>query len=696
MQHRRFIGVSVTGLLVGALTLVLPVPGLAQGSCNPLPPPSGTVIDVTPAQAASLASIIASARTGDTIRLADGTYLLSQNLVFRTPGVTLRSLSGNRSAVTLDGQYKVGELIQALASNLTIADLTLTRAYYHPVHVAPDNSSITGTLLHNLRIVDGAEQFIKINSANGYYTDNGVIRCSSLELTDTGRAQVRNNCYTGGIDAHQSRGWQVYANTFTGFWCSAGLSEHAIHFWTGSRDTLIDRNIIVNSARGIGFGLGQSVAGRTYPDQPCAGRSFVGHYDGIIRNNFVFANDNRLFDSGAGFDVGIGLEQACGAAVLHNTVFSTRAPRGSSVEWRFANTSATVGNNLVSQSLRARDGGIATTAGNVGNAPATLFVDASQTGDLHLLPTAAMAIDQAAPLPTPVSWDIDGAPRNAPADVGADEFASAGTLNPPANLAATSIVGNSVTLGWTPPGGGIAPTGYVLEGGLSPGAVIASVPTGSAATTFSFAAPNGAFYVRMHSTAGGLKSGPSNEIQILVNVAAVPASPSGLLGLADGSALTLAWRNSMVGGAPTGMLLDVTGALTASIGLPVSDSFSFVGVPSGSYNFAIRAFNATGTSGPSNTVSLTFPGTCAAPRTPVNFSATKSGSLVSLSWAPALNGPAPTGYLLSVRGSFVADIPTTFRTLAAHAPNGSYVLYVAATNPCGTSAPTATQTVTIP
>jgi hypothetical protein len=377
-------------------------------------------------------------------------------------------------------------------------------------------------------------------------------------------------------------------------------------------------------------------------------------------------------------------------------VFSTRGPRGSSIEWRFANTSATVGNNLVSHTLRSRDGGVATLAGNVANAPATLFVDASQTGDLHLRQTATMAIDQAAPLATPVSWDIDCAPRGAPADVGADEFASAGTLNPPANLAATSIADNWVTLGWTPPAGGIAPTGYVLEGGLSPGAVLASVPTGSAATTFAFAAPTGVFYVRMHSAAGGLKSGPSNEIQILVNVQAAPAAPSGLLGLADGSSLTLAWRNALVGGAPTGMMLDVTGALSASIGLPVSESFSFAGVPSGTYHFAIRAFNGTGTSGPSNTVTLTFPGTCAAPRTPVNFTATKSGSLVSLSWAPALSGAAPTGYLLSVRGSFVADIPTTFRTLAANAPGGSYLLSVAATNPCGTSAPTATQTLTIP
>jgi hypothetical protein len=325
-----------------------------------------------------------------------------------------------------------------------------------------------------------------------------------------------------------------------------------------------------------------------------------------------------------------------------------------------------------------------------------LFVDASQTGDLHLRPTATMAIDQAAPLGTPVLWDIDGAPRGTAPDVGADEYASAAILKPPANLAATSIAGNSVTLGWTAPTDGIAPSGYVLEGGVAPGSVLASVPTGSAATTFSFVAPTGMFYVRMHAVAGGLKSSASNEIQIFVNVPAAPAAPSGLLGLANGSSLTLVWRNSVAGGAPTGMLLNVTGAQPASFGLAVSDSFSFAGVPPGTYSFAVRAFNGTGASGPSNTVTLTFPGTCAAPLTPGNFLATKTGNLISLSWAPALSGPAPTGYLLIVRGSFAANIPTTSRVLAASAPAGSYTLSVIATNPCGTSVPTATHTVAMP
>jgi hypothetical protein len=67
--------------------------------------------------------------------------------------------------------------------------------------------------------------------------------------------------YTGGIDAHQARDWVVRANRFTGIYCEDGeVAEHAIHFWTGSRDTLIENNVIVNCSRGIGLGLVQSGA----------------------------------------------------------------------------------------------------------------------------------------------------------------------------------------------------------------------------------------------------------------------------------------------------------------------------------------------------------------------------------------------------------------------------------------------------
>lgn len=415
---------SVVAFVVAAAAAVL-IPALAraQAGCEPLPPPAGQVIEVAPEQAATLQSILDAARPGDTVQLLDGLYALPQTLVLRRPGVTLRSKSGDRSRVVLDGRYVARDLVLIQKSDVTVADLTLTRSYWHLVHVVPEGGSISGTLLHNVRGVDGGEQFVKVNPASGRFADSGVIRCSSFELTDEGRANVRNNCYTGGIDLHQGRGWHIYANVLGGFWCTAGLAEHAIHVWTGSRDTLVERNVVINSARGIGFGLGASVHGRTYDDRPCNGASPVGHFAGGIVNNFVAATDPRLFTSAAGFDVGIGLEQSCETSVLHNTVVSTAAPRSSSIEWRFSNSLATVANNLVTHNLLERNGGRAIQGGNIERAPLSWFVNVAEA-NLRLTADADAAIDRAVPLEVQLTTDIDGEERGPMADVGADEYVS--------------------------------------------------------------------------------------------------------------------------------------------------------------------------------------------------------------------------------------------------------------------------------
>ena len=408
-------------------------------------------------------------------------------------------------------------------SDITIADLTLTRAYHHPVHVAPETHSTTGTVIHNLRIVDGASQFIKINPDNGFYTDHGIVRCSSLEMTDAGRAEVRNNCYTGGIDAHQARGWQVYGNVFSGFWCSTGLSEHAIHFWTGSRDTIVDRNVIINSARGVGFGLGENTAGRNYSDQPCSGKTGMGHYGGSITNTFVFANDPRLFASAYRFDVGISLEQSCNTNVLHNTVFSTTAPASSSIEWRFTKTTATVANNLVSHNLLAREGGVATLAGNVTSAPGTLFVNAT-TGDLHLRSTATSAISRGAQLATPVWWDIDSAARDAAPDVGADELTNGGfTLTAPL----TVIVDTPILVLWVAPLGQATTADWIglFAAGSNDSQAIDMKSTGGLLTgSVIFTAPNatGVYEARYFNGTSAVRVAVSAPISV---TAATPPSP---------------------------------------------------------------------------------------------------------------------------------------------------------------------------
>ena len=346
----------------------------------------------------------------------------ASRLTFETPGVTLRSASGVRANVVLDGDYATGELVSIHATDVTIADLTLQRAYYHPIHVSGyAGSPINGVVVHNVRIVDPGEQAIKINPIDDGWVDYGVIECSSLELTVAGRGEIRNNCYTGGVDAHAARGWLVRRNRIEGFWCSSGLSEHGVHFWRSSRDTVVEENVIVDCARGVGFGLDATGGSRVYPDDPYPGLAEKGHIDGVIRNNFIAADDPALFASQFGFDAGVALAQAPGSGVYHNSVASTQAPF-SSIEWRYANTSAEIANNLVSHNLRPRDGAQANLDGNIIGAEESWFADLS-AGDLHLT-AAGDAAEDAGVLLSPglADNDLDLQLRRSPPGVGADEL----------------------------------------------------------------------------------------------------------------------------------------------------------------------------------------------------------------------------------------------------------------------------------
>ena len=209
--------------------------------------------------------------------------------------------------------------------------------------------------------------------------------------------------------------------------------------------------------------------------------------------------------------------------------------------------------------------------------------------------------------------------------------------------------------------------------------------------------PTGAFYVRLHALAGPQRGPASNEVQVFVNVPAPPAAPTNLLGLVNGTALTLAWQQPASGGTATGTQLDVTGSLSASLPLGPGDTFQFPTVPAGTYTLAVRASNTSGISAPSNPVTLTFPGPCSGPpQVPAGFAATHSGNTVSVAWNLPLTGPAPTGYALLVTGAFNGTIPLATRGIAGAVGPGSYTVSVSASNPCGSSAFTPTQTVVVP
>lgn len=176
----------------------------------------------------------------------------------------------------------------------------------------------------------------------------------------------------------------------------------------------------------------------------------------------------------------------------------------------------------------------------------------------------------------------------------------------PQAFAVSSMNGSGVTFSWQ--AGSTPVDAYVVEGGVLPGQVLASLPVPGSATQLTVMVPDGAFYARVHGVRGGVRGSASNEVRLFVNVPAPPSPPVELTALALGSDVSLAWTNTFGGGTPTALVLDVSGALTASFEVPLSERLEFSGVPNGTYTLSVRARNAAGTSAPAPPVTLSLPG----------------------------------------------------------------------------------------
>lgn len=266
----------------------------------------------------------------------------------------------------------------------------------------------------------------------------------------------------------------------------------------------------------------------------------------------------------------------------------------------------------------------------------------------------------------------------------------------PSNLAIVSVVGNRATFRWNPPTN-VAATGYVLEGGVVPGQVLGSLPTGSPATTFTVDLPTGAFYVRVHALTASGRTDPTNEVRVFANVPQPPATPTRLLGLVNGSTLGLSWFNPPTGGVPTSMVLDVSGAVTTSLPLPPAESFAYIGVPNGTYTFTVRAANGAGMSAASAPLTLTFPGSCSGvPQVPTTLSVSATGRFLAVSWEPPAAGPAVGSYVLDVSGAVTLSVPLAARTISSPVPPGDYTFQVRGVNSCGAGANSVPVSISVP
>jgi hypothetical protein len=369
-------------------------------------PLSAVAIQVS--SVAELENAVAQANSGGdkNIVIQSGTYHLNGvYLHLAADNITVSGATGSREDVVLDGDYVTTEIFQVVGSSITIKDLTLQRAVYHPIHVFPGNKDVTGTVIDNVHIIDPGQQAIKINqnAAKTYSANSGTVKRSRIELTDSGRNkvwQINGSCYTGGVDGHHATDWKIVGNEIEGFWCEDGLSEHGVHFWSFSTNTLVEGNAIINCDRGVGFGLGSS-----------------GHVGGTIRNNMIYHDSGHSHS-----DVGIGLESASDALVYNNTIFLQQS-YPNAIEYRFSATSnARIINNLTNKAIISRQGGSGSLSANITSAQLNWFAEAT-AGNLHLAYPVTEVIDQGSSI-AGLTDDFDGESRPAGdgIDVGADEY----------------------------------------------------------------------------------------------------------------------------------------------------------------------------------------------------------------------------------------------------------------------------------
>lgn len=421
-----------------------PPQAIAACVTRTLPERAGNSIHVEPAgpgrvsvegEETTLRAVISGAQEGDTILLEKGIYTFDEaeegsfsGLYVTTPHITIRGATANASDVILDSNYVnhggQSGVISVDAPGVVLAHFTVQASIFHLVHLWEKGND---SLLHNVVLKDGGQQFLKASPGSG--TVDGVeVSCSHFLMTEEGRANVwgygdaagNTRCYTGGIDTHNATNWHIHDSHFEGIYCdtepgrpvhakkgadrenmtyAGGLAEHAIHMWDSQEGSshLIEGNRINDCARGIGLGLRDPV------------------YGSVVRNNVI----TSAFAASSEHDIAISIERGIDTLVAHNTIFgSNDSAYANSIEIRWEESqNVEVHGNLSSHAIKLRDAATATLTDNFEVATAASFID-PDARDFELANCASAP--EAARHPR-VESDIDATERNDPSHAGAYE-----------------------------------------------------------------------------------------------------------------------------------------------------------------------------------------------------------------------------------------------------------------------------------
>ncbi|MDQ1327416.1 MAG: hypothetical protein QG641_696 [Candidatus Poribacteria bacterium] len=375
-----------------------------------LPPPDGEVIRVTSID--QLFDAVERVKPGGTILIADGHYMMPRYLEIHTDNVTMRSESGLREKVILDGaESQHGELVGVRrCSGVTFADLTIQNIKHNGFKINSDSNvqkvTIYNCVIHNIweRGVKG----VKVPEENREQTRPKGCRVQYClfyndrpkEYSDdpADNPNTFDGNYIGGIDTMFAKDWLISDNVFIGIQGRTHTARGAIFIWHDSQDCIIERNIIIDCDTGIALGNSHK------PED------IAIHCTGlIVRNNFVTRTPEN----------GIVADYTKNCKILHNTIHHPNNQLKRLIRLVHDNDGLVVANNLLSgPPMRIETDSKVEIIDNYTKDMTASFVN-PENGNLHLKgETTELRVAKHL---SEVLYDVDNQSRSSPTDFGADE-----------------------------------------------------------------------------------------------------------------------------------------------------------------------------------------------------------------------------------------------------------------------------------
>ncbi len=275
-----------------------------------LPEPSGRIVRVK--DAGHLVEAIEKAERGTTILIAEGRYEIPRDILLTQSDVTIRSESGQRESVVLDGMDNKDKRLQThpgapamlrikRSQNARIAGVTFYNSPYYGIIFYGD-SGIRGLSVYDVKFHN-----IWVRGLKGTHAARPDDRTEPLHPPEVVEKVKPRFCemvyclfvvdhkktkgmeedsyehdYISGTDMMSLSHWRLADNVFVGIRGKNGYGRGAIFIWHGSEHCIVERNIIVNCDRGICFGnaYGKDVS--------------VSH--GVIRDNILVGGANRAIE----------------------------------------------------------------------------------------------------------------------------------------------------------------------------------------------------------------------------------------------------------------------------------------------------------------------------------------------------------------------------------------------------------------